>query len=212
MFDIKQIFLFNGLSESEKDLIISEFSQPVTFKKNDLIYSTDKFSKAIGFIVNGVAFAVTNNQNRIHLKTFESGMCFGAAAIFGEKGTYVSTVTAKTDVEILFITEQQLENIFKSYPQTAINYISFLSDKVRFLNTKLSVISCSGAEDTVLKYLTVATDKSGYARLPQSMTMLAKTLGLGRATLYRALDTLEAGGKILRENNKIKVMENEKNN
>ena len=43
------------------------------------------------------------------------------------------------------------------------------------------------------------------------MTLLAKTLGLGRATLYRSLDNLERDGIILRENNNIKVIKNEKN-
>ena len=41
--------------------------------------------------------------------------------------------------------------------------------------------------------------------------MLAKMLGMGRATLYRALDSLEAEGYIIKQNNLIKVIENEKN-
>ena len=44
----------------------------------------------------------------------------------------------------------------------------------------------------------------------KSMTLLASGLGLGRATLYRSLDTLQEKGIILRENNIVKVIKNEK--
>ena len=137
-------------------------------------------------------------------------MCFGAAAVFGGSDEYISRVTAETDMEILFISEEILTALFEKYPKTAVNYITFLSDKIRFLNNRLSVLSCQSAEDTVLKYLNSAANGSGYAYLPESMTMLSKMLGLGRASLYRSLDTLEKNGYIIRKNNRIQVINNEK--
>ena len=143
------------------------------------------------------------------MKSFESGSVFGAAAVFGGE-KYVSKIIAETNTTILFITEHQLKEVFIEYPQTSLNYISFLSEKIRFLNSKLSVISCGSAEDTVYRYLSGVTDSENYARLPESMTLLAKMLGLGRASLYRSLDALEQSGMIMRENNKLKVIKNEK--
>ena len=137
-------------------------------------------------------------------------MCFGAAALFGGGGKYVSTVAAELPSEIIFLTEKRLTELFKAYPNIAVNYITFLSDKIRFLNEKISVITCQSAEDTVFQYLLSAKNKDGYAMLPQSMTLLAKMLGLGRASLYRSLDRLEQNGYIKRENNEIKVIKNEK--
>lgn len=204
------LFLLDGLTDAEKREIITSLPQPVKFGKGELIYSSVNFSNAIGFIVSGSAFAVTDNENRVVMKKFVPGMCFGAAAVFGSGGEYVSTVTAKQDAEVIFLPEEKLTEIFKAYPQTAINYINFLSDRIRFLNKKISVITCPNSENTVLKYLTSASGKDGYAELPQSMTMLAKMLGLGRASLYRSLEKLEQGGYILRENNQIKVIKNEK--
>jgi CRP-like cAMP-binding protein len=209
---IKNIFLLNGLNQAEKAEIISGFSSTVKYKKGDIIYSADDFPNAIGYVVKGKAAAVTNNQNNIHMRTFEAGTCFGVASIFGGDNYYVSTITAKTDIEILFITENELKEIFLKFPKTATNYIEFLSNKIRFLNTKLSVISCNNADDTVLKYLSTVCDSEGNAANLKSMTLLAKTLGLSRATLYRSLESLEKSGIILRENNSIKVIKNEKTN
>lgn len=203
------LFLLDGLSNTEKEKIISSFPAAVKFKKGDTIYSSFEFTRAIALVVSGKASAQTNNAHRVVMKKFLPGMCFGAAAVFGGE-TFVSTVTADTDTEIQFITEDILISLFEKYPKTAINYITFLSDKIRFLNNKLSLLSCPSAESTVLKYLNSAADKDGYASLPESMTMLSKMLGLGRASLYRSLDSLEKNGHIIRENNKIKVINNEK--
>lgn len=203
------LFLLDGLSNTEKEKIISSFPAAVKFKKGDTIYSSFEFTRAIALVVSGKASAQTNNAHRVVMKKFLPGMCFGAAAVFGGE-TFVSTVTADTDTEIQFITEDILISLFEKYPKTAINYITFLSDKIRFLNNKLSLLSCPSAESTVLKYLNSAADKDGYASLPESMTMLSKMLGLGRASLYRSLDSLEKSGHIIRENNIIKVINNEK--
>ena len=211
MLNVEDLFLLDGLTECERKIIISDFPASVNFKKGEVIYSADKFSNSLGFICSGKAFAVTNNGQGVFMKSFESGTCFGAAAIFGSGKKYVSTVIAKTDTTVLFINEELLNKIFLNYPKTAVNYISFLSDKVRFLNKKLSVLSCSNAEDTVLKYLSSVTDGENCALIPKNMTLLSKMLGIGRATLYRTLDNLETSGRILRENNKIKVINNEKN-
>lgn len=202
--------MFEGLSATEREKIIKDFSLPKSFKKDEIIYSAENFENAIGFILKGSAFALCDNNSAVHIKTFESGSCFGAAAVFGGD-RYVSTVIAKSDIEVLFITEEQLKKMFFEYPLTSLNYINFLSEKVRFLNKKLSLLSCGSAEDTVLKYLSSSADSEGYAQIPKSMTLLSKMLGLGRASLYRSLDTLESQGIIIRENNKIKVIKNEKN-
>ena len=107
--------------------------------------------------------------------------------------------------------EEILKYIFEKYPKTSLNYITFLTEKVRFLNKKLNLLSCQSAEETVYSYLSNISDSEGDAKIPVSMTLLSKMLGLGRATLYRCFDALEKEGKITRENNSIKVIKNEKN-
>ena len=210
MFDLKELFLFNGLKEAEIKQISNLLPKPISYKKGEVIYSTEDFPNAIGFLVKGKAFAMSSNEG-LHMNSFSEGTCFGAAAIFGDNNTYVSTILSESDCKILFITEELLKKIFETNPKISLNYISFLSDKIRFLNKKIGLVSSSSAEEKVLKFLSYSADNDGYALLPKSMTLLAKMLGLGRATLYRCLDTLEANNSILRENNKIKVIKNEKN-
>lgn len=139
-------------------------------------------------------------------------MSFGAASLFGNSDCYISEIIAKTDLEVLFVTEDELTALFSKYPQTAINYISFLSEKVRFLNKKLNVVSSSGTENTVFKYLTSIANEDGEIKSFKNMSLISKSLGISRASLYRAISDLEKNGYIIKENNYIKVINYEKTN
>lgn len=206
MESYNSLFLLKGLEDFQKEKIVSLFSPPARFAKGMTIYDASHFKDAIGYILKGTAVASTDNENPLVMKRFKPGMCFGVAAIFGEKQQYVSNIVAESDCVIQFLTESQLREIFELYPQTAVNYIAFLSEKIRFLNHKLGVISCQSAESTVLRYLRSIADQNGEAVLPVSMIMLSKMLGLGRASLYRSLDTLESRGLITREKKHIRVI------
>lgn len=210
MFDLKNFFLFQGLENPEKEMLISNLPNPTLFKKGEVIYSATHFPNAIGIILKGEAFAVTNSSNRLYMNSFKEGTCFGAAAVFGNDEEYVSTITAKCDIVILFIKENELKSLFEKYPKTAINYISFLSSKIRFLNKKVGLLSSGNAEDTVLSYLRTIANSEMIATLPSNMTLLSKTLGISRASLYRCLESLEKNGFILKKNNTVKVIKNEK--
>ncbi len=203
---LKDIFLLKGLNENEKQKVISMFSKSSKFKKGDVIYSANTFKSALGVILNGTASATTENSDGFFKKSFTKGSVFGAAAIFGDGGAYVSQIIARTDCEVLFIAETVLKKIFALYPQTSLNYIYFLSDKIRFLNQKLNMISSPSAEDTVYKYLIENMNDDHIVSLSVSMSLLAKMLGLSRATLYRSFDALESKEKIIKQNNEIKVI------
>ncbi len=210
MYQIKKLFLFEGLNDEQIQNAVNNFTNAREFKKGEIIYSAEHFSNALCVLLSGKAVAFTNSGKRICMNNFEIGDCFGAAALFGNDKRYVSTVSAKTDIKILFITENELKNLFSKYPIIATNYIRFLTRKIRFLNKKLDVLSCATTEDTVYYYLSSVADSDGYVKIPDNMTRLAKTLGLSRASLYRSFDSLERDNVILRENNLIKVIKNEK--
>ncbi|MBQ9965521.1 MAG: Crp/Fnr family transcriptional regulator [Clostridia bacterium] len=210
MKDYKDFFLLKGLSEDEISSVINCFEEPKHFSKGEIIYSEKNFYNAIGYIIKGKVRAITNNKNGIVIKTFSDGMSFGVAALFGEEKSYVSTLAAESDCVIQFVSEQTLKSIFERFPKTAINYITFLSERVRFLNKKLGIISCSSARDKVLKYLIETADEGGQLSLPENISFLAKSLGIGRTSFYRSIEELESKGIIAKENNIIRVNDYEK--
>jgi CRP-like cAMP-binding protein len=109
--DYSKLFIFSGLDDKSIKNISLTFPKTQTFKKGEIIYSADTFKNAIGFVINGSVVAVANNHNEVLLKNFAPNMCFGVAAIFGGGDNYVSTITAKTDCEILFLSEEFVKQV-----------------------------------------------------------------------------------------------------
>ena len=86
-------------------------------------------------------------------------------------------------------------------PRITKNYISYLSQRILFLNEKISVLSAGTAEER-LKLLLLQRGS-----LKCSMTSLSQELNLGRASLYRAIASLESKGIIRQEKNSIVILD-----
>ncbi|MGN0521936.1 MAG: Crp/Fnr family transcriptional regulator [Eubacterium sp.] len=201
MYNLKNLFLFDGLSDNEKKDIISSLSQSITFTKGQTIYNADSFENALGIFLSGRAQAVGEN---ILKKNFVEGDTFGAASMFGAGEKYVSEIITKTSSCVQFITENELRDIFEKYPATAVNYINFLSGRVRYLNQKIKLYTCKGAAQKLYLYLCSNADESNNVKI-SDMSSLAKLTSIGRTSLYRAMEELTDSGLIERNNKIIKV-------
>ena len=192
---ISKIFLFKDVKQGFEYADLGEIK---SFDKNECIYECNNYTKALGILLNGKAKAVSGE---VELKEFSAGSVFGAAAIFANSETYVSKIVAKSTCEVLFISEERLKELFKAYPQTAINYISFLSSKICFLNEKISLFTADSVESKLYAYLTANCSEQKI-----NMSKLSNTLGIGRTSLYRALTALEQKNIIVRKDGKVSVL------
>ena len=199
MFNLESWFLLNNLSKADKTEIIKSFDEPKKYKKGEPIYTGDSFEKALGVILEGSASAKSENVLK---KNFFEGETFGAAALFGNKKPYISEITAKTDCLVLFVGENELVKLFNRYPELSINYISFLSERVRLLNEKISLFTCKGASMKLYRYLCDNADKNNTVKIV-NMTSLARLTSIGRTSLYRAMDCLIENGMLERSGSTI---------
>ncbi len=202
-------FLFRDTRELSPELEEEMFSGAVSFARGECVYKSSAFRHALGVVVSGtVRISTSDEENRMLLRDMGAGETFGAAALFGAGECYVSEICAKSACTVVFIEEATLEKLFASYPATALGYIAFLSSKIRYLNRKISEISMHGALARVFEYIKKNADADGVLYAP-NMSVLAKTLNIGRSSLYRALEALVAGGHISRDGNKLKVNKGE---
>lgn len=192
---LSQIFLFKDVESSFEYRDLGDIKD---FKKNECIYECNNYTKALGILLSGKAKAVSGE---VALKEFLAGSVFGAAAIFANHDTYVSKIVAKSSCEVLFISEEKLKELFSKYPQTAINYISFLSSKICFLNEKISLFTANSVESKLYTYL---SNNASHGKI--NMSKLSNTLGIGRTSLYRALSNLEQKNIIVRKDGKVSVL------
>lgn len=193
---LDRCFLFQGLEETQRRDLAGE-EEKKDFSPGEIIYSAHHFRRAIGVILHGRV--QVHNPSGVLLNTLEQGSCFGVAALFHPTQRYVSTVTAQEETGIVFYSGETLEKMFARCPLTARNYISFLSQRIQFLNDKIGSFTAPTAQARLALWLLAHSPRPQV----ESYTQLSRELNLGRASLYRALEALEGEGIIRRRGNRI---------
>lgn len=184
------------------------------FGKGEIVFDTQLFQRSVGLLLSG-EITVSNGQTgarrwRMHL--LGPGSLFGAAAVFGEAAQYVTRLRATAPCCILFFPQDLLEDAMRREFRVAENYICFLSGRIRFLNRKIQSLLGVSANQTLARYLLASlreTPEGPEVRLEGSVSALAETLNLGRASLYRALHALEEDGLVSRRGKVLLILDRE---
>ena len=208
---IKTVFLFRGIDETVLHALLSDSrAEAADFAAGDIIYDESNFRRSLGFILSGKAEVQTNNAGHlIILNRLAPPQLFGAAGLFQEDGLYVTRIVALEPSRILFIPQDLLTEAMQKDFTLVENYLAFLSQRIRFLNQKINNFTQAGAEGKLARYLLdMARDqKSESVSFPVSIQNVAKVLNLGRASLYRAFDSLAESGYIRRSGKKIEILD-----
>ena len=168
-----------------------------------VIYSPARFRKAMGVVLEG-RLAVLKGKELL-LNTLGPGQCFGVAALFCPAEDYVTTVQARAPSVVVFLPDQWLVELFGAFPQTSVAYITFLSQRIRFLNRKIDSFTAPTAQEALYRHL-LAAEENGVVEVTGGYSQLARGLNMGRASLYRALDALEEEGRIRRDGKVIYLL------
>lgn len=199
---VSSCFLFKGLDEIELSAFLSPL-ETQRFNCGQEIYTQSCFRRAIGILVTGTA--IVCKSSGVELNRLQVGDCFGAAGLFHPAQEYVTIVKAASVVRIVFISDVQLKQLFADYPQTAINYISFLSRRIYFLNREIDRFTAPTTLAGVRLYL-LEQEQDGQVAVSEGYSCLARRLNIGRASLYRSLDGLERQGLIRRKEKIITIL------
>ncbi|MCD7712610.1 MAG: Crp/Fnr family transcriptional regulator [Firmicutes bacterium] len=202
---VSKTFLFRGISSDEiKDLIGDINFEKIRFSKGEVIFSRENFRRSLGIILSG---SVTVTKGDLTMSVLSVSDLFGAAALFNEEETYVSTLTARKAVKVLFLSDDDVVKLIGREPRIAGSYIRYLSGRIRFLSEKVDILSEASGERRLVRFLFGCADENGVVTLGIPMTELASRLGIGRATLYRELSHLEKDGAISRDGKRIVIRE-----
>ena len=201
--------LFGGFTAEETGRLLRGRVVAAAFDRGEVIYDVLRVQKSLGFLVKGRAQVFEQGtQGAVLLNELAPPGVFGAAAVFSSGCTYVTEIRAKSDCTVCFLPEQELEAIMAENFQVAKNYIKFLTGRVNFLNRKIECFTRGTAEERLGLYLSEnrGPGEEAWTVETPGFTKLAQVLGVGRASLYRALDALCERGVLEREGKKIRVL------
>ncbi len=196
-------FLFRELSETELSEVLAVFGSPVNAARGDDIYRVG----SLGIIISGNAKVCRTGDtgSETTIRSIAEGEVFGAAGLFGEWKEGKSRIVAMTECKVLYATEYDMRRLFEQHPQVAVNYVTFLSDRIRFLNRRIDAFSAGSAVQKLYEYL-VSQAKDGEVDLGYGMAELSRRLKMGRSSIYRSIEALESSGLISRNKNTFLLM------
>ncbi len=175
----------------------------------EIIYSPSLASQSIdpAIIMQGSATVFSSDEGReVCLRVLNVGGLFGVANLFADTDTFISTVKAEKKCSVIFIRQATFKKLLESNPQFMYAYFHFLADRITFLNRKIRQFTAGSAERRLAIYLDTISEQDSFA-LPFNYSKLCEMIDVGRASLYRALDTLTEKGIISREGKLITIID-----
>ncbi len=181
-------------------------------KKGETIMTAKNFNRCLVLITKGSATVskIGSDGKRTVINTLIPGDFFGMATLFYEKEEYPSEIMAESPCRMIIFPKGLVEEIFESYPKFAKEYVTLLSEKIHFLNGRLEIFAESETEEKLLRYIIVIAKGRREFELPCSISRLAESLGVGRASVYRAFGSLSDKKILIKEGKKIVIPEPER--
>lgn len=209
---LEELFLFENcdFEKTDREFEIISRASVLPFRENEIILSYNEGERGIYVVIEGFVTVASDKKCNTVLRRLEPGDTFGAASVFSLDNLYKTSVVSQTDSRLLLLKRDLCEELVCKNSQCAKNLIKFLSGRVAFLNRKISAFSAGNAEEKIAIWiLSLPLDGDGMKTVA-NYSEAASSLCLGRASLYRALDSLEEKGIIRREGKKITILNEEK--
>ena len=180
--------------------------QVESFNNGDYLFQkTDKIGR-IGIMLRGSADVKRVSEDGLmHMSTLNRNDLFGAASICGGECSFVTDIQCNEPSRVLIIPEEEMLNLLSENRTVLKNYLSYLNGRIRFLNKRLDAFSKNTVTAKIMTFFVSEAVENIYR--VKSFTNLSESLCISRATLYRALDTLEEEHKIRRNGKEIELLE-----
>lgn len=209
---ISESFLFSGIDFQNIDKIysVTEKAELVSFVAGDVILSSEKNTDALCIVASGQVYISSDMGDKETVLRFaRCGDMFGAASLFSRE-PHKTKVHAVDKTEIVFIYKDLLCDLIRGCPEISLNYIGFLSNRIAFLNKKIAAFTAGSAEAKLALYLINNVNDDNCVICKSSMSSIADQLGIGRASLYRAIDSLSNSNIIRHEDKKFTLIDKER--
>ena len=203
--------LFAGLDHAQISALLGQALQPTSYPRGAVLFSPTDYAPSLAIVLRGSAlvYRVGTDGHRVLMSRLTPGSVFGMASLFYEEGGFPTEIQAEKACEVLFLPKAWVEDAFARQPRLSRNYITLLSERIHFLNRRLDTLAGDDLPARLLRMLSTLsgdTPADEAFTLPFSLSQLAEMLGVGRATLYRALDALEAAKAIRRDGKTIEIL------
>lgn len=205
---LSKSFLFKGLDSKTLSGII-EANQPKinNYKRNDLIYPNQNPEEAVGFIIQGKCEIrkPRTDSGKTVINILSPGDSFGILSVFSDDD-FPTEVYATVNSTVVFFSKEQIINFANNYSQISTSIITFLAERVNFLNRKIATFSAKNVESKLASFILDECEKQSSDTIIFNAKKTSEEIGAGRASVYRSLSSLQDSGLIIFTNKQIQVI------
>lgn len=191
--------------------IKSRRTKVAAFEKGEAVMTEENFVRCIIVILKGSAAVckIGADGRRTVINLLRRGDVFGMATLFYEQ-EFPSEIIAEEPCRMAIFPKELVEEAFSTSPEFAKAYVTLLSQKIHFLNSRIGTFAEGEAPQRLLRWLAAISGGKTEFCLPCSMLRAAETIGVGRASLYRAMDALAEEGVLKRSGKSIVILKPER--
>ena len=203
---LKASALLKGMTSEEIEAFLSaDGCTYATYEKGEAIITRNDTRRFLIYIVKGRVEVFTSDAV-YQMRRIEAGDYFGVASLFNEEG-YVTDVIAGNASAMIMFEQSLVEDCIRNCPAFALNYITFLGQRIRFLNRRIALLTNDSSQHSLNGYLLRAYERWGSEfTMPLSCAALARTLNISRSALYRGLADLEKQNIIGRHGRMVTIL------
>ena len=205
---LKKTFLFSDVAEVDlTQLLIQNPPALINYKRGDMIYSSQN-EKAIGFIVDGRCEIRREKAdgNRVVLNVLKEYDAFGVLSVFS-KEEFPTQIFATKNCTVLYFIDSQIKYFVNNCSQISLNLIEFLANRICFLNKKIATFSGTRVEERLAAFLICEREKYASDCFPFNYQKTSEEINAGRASVYRAIASLEHEQILRLTDKKIQIMD-----
>ncbi len=195
-------------TEEIQTLLERSGAERITFSSGEEIPFRERNSR-IGILLSGKARVFSAEAEKTPLNLLMPGSLFGISSLYADEDPKTRVIAATGGAKFLFIDETNL-GILLEHAKIRTNLIAHLTNRIRFLTEKIASFTAAGAEAKLARYLLGKAGGNCLAVSVSSYASLARSLNVGRASLYRALEELERSGAIRKEGKQVHILSPEK--
>lgn len=199
---LSNVFLFRGVEDDALECMLKTVTpETKKYASKEVVISPRDYERRLAFVVSGECTVerVKNNGTSIPMNTLKAFDSFGIISLFSTDEEYPTSVVAKRGSELIFFSKSDVDTLIKNSHSVAMNVINFLADRISFLNLKIATFSSDTVEEKLVNFLINSEKKYG-STFDFNCKKTAEAINSGRASLYRALSSLEEKGIIKLEN------------
>lgn len=214
---LSDIPLFEGADlETLSSLLCSEATVR-SYTAGEVIFSSENEKNLVVILKGNAEVLSADTERKVLLRTLGKGDFFGVAELFSRSvQSDVSRIVSKGQSKVLLIPEAKLGELLEKDKKVMYNYLNFLCSRIRFLNRRITCFTAGSAERRLALYLDSLAEENENTgeciklTLGVSMNALALMLDIGRASLYRAIETLTEDGFIKKDGKCFLLCDREK--